>query len=110
MPRIVINDHDYSELALEQDVFAQRGIEMVVAQCRTEEDVIAAARGCFGILLQCAPITEKVVRALPGSCIVSRYGAGYDAVDTAACERNGVGLRAPMSCRCICRSTLKRAA
>ena len=38
--------------------------------------MIAAAVGCDGILLQAAPITAKVVAALPQLGIVSRIGAG----------------------------------
>jgi phosphoglycerate dehydrogenase-like enzyme len=90
MPKILLSDHDFSELALEQALFARHGIDMAVAQCRTEDDVIAAAQGAFGILLQYAPITEKVVKALPQLGIVSRYGAGFDTIDTEACQRHGV--------------------
>jgi D-3-phosphoglycerate dehydrogenase len=52
--------------------------------------VIAAARDCSGILLQYAPISERVVAALPSLGIVSRIGAGFDTVDTDACARHGV--------------------
>ena len=52
--------------------------------------MIAAARDCAGILLQYAPITERVVAALPKLGIVSRIGAGYDTIDTDACARHGV--------------------
>ncbi len=90
MPRILLSDYDFHDLALEESLFARHGIDIVKAQCRTEDDVIRAAQGCFGILLQYAPITEKVVRALPQLGIVSRYGAGFDTIDTAACERHGV--------------------
>src|SRR5213075_274352 len=66
------------------------GIELVTAQCKTEDDVIAAAQVCAGILLQYAPITERVVAALPDLGIVSRIGAGFDTVDCDACARHGV--------------------
>jgi len=55
-----------------------------------EDELIAAARDCAGILLQYAPITERVVAALPGLGIVSRIGAGFDTVDTDACAKHGV--------------------
>jgi D-3-phosphoglycerate dehydrogenase len=63
---------------------------MVVAQCRTEEDVIANGKECRAILLQYAPVTARVVAALPDLGIVSRIGAGYDTIDTDACEKAGV--------------------
>jgi len=63
---------------------------MVAAQCRTEAQVIEAAAGCAAILLQYAPITERVIAALPQLGIVSRIGAGFDTVDVDACARHGV--------------------
>ncbi|TMH60868.1 MAG: C-terminal binding protein, partial [Betaproteobacteria bacterium] len=71
-------------------LFADAGVELVAAHCRTEADVIAAAADCAGILLQYAPITERVIAALPQLGIVSRIGAGFDTVDTAACARHGI--------------------
>jgi D-3-phosphoglycerate dehydrogenase len=90
MARILYADHDYADIALERELFGQAGVDVVDAQCRTEQDVIAAARGCRGILLQYAPITERVVASLPELGIVSRIGAGFDTIDTDACTRHGV--------------------
>ena len=90
MPKILFSDHEFPDLRIERDLFAAAGIEVVVAQAKTEDEVIAAAEGCFGILLQYAPISERVVAALPGLGIVSRIGAGFDTVDTEACARHGV--------------------
>jgi D-3-phosphoglycerate dehydrogenase len=90
MPRVLLSDHEFPDLDLEKELFARHGIDIALAQCRTEDDVIREAQGAFGILLQYAPITDRVIRALPDLGIVSRIGAGFDTVDTAACERHGV--------------------
>lgn len=90
MPRLLFADHDFPDIDLEREIFARNGIELVIAQCRTEDEVIAAAKGCSGILVQYAPITERVIAALPSLGIVSRIGAGYDTVDAGACARQGV--------------------
>jgi D-3-phosphoglycerate dehydrogenase len=90
MPKILYADNNYSDIGLERALFAPAGIEIVMAQCATEAEVIATGHGCCGILLQYAPITERVVAALPGVGIVSRIGAGFDTVDTDACARHGV--------------------
>ena len=63
-------------LRLERALFAPAGVDIVVAQCKTEDDVIAHGKGCRAILLQYAPITARVVAALPDLGIVSRIGAG----------------------------------
>jgi phosphoglycerate dehydrogenase-like enzyme len=90
MPKILYADNDYPDIDLERALFDPIGIDVVTAQCRTEEQVIAAGQGCCGILLQYAPIGARVVSALPGVGIVSRIGAGYDTVDTEACAAAGV--------------------
>jgi len=90
MPKVLYSDNDYPDIELERELFRRHGIDVIVAQCRTEDEVIVAAQGCFGILVQYAPITERVVAALPEVGIVSRIGAGYDTIDTEACARHGV--------------------
>jgi len=90
MPRVLLSDYEFPDPDLERKLFAAAGVELDAAQCRTEADVIAAAAGCAGILLQYAPITESVLAALPQLGIVSRIGAGFDTVDTAACARHGI--------------------
>ncbi len=90
MPRVLLADHEFPDLDLERKLYAKAGVELVVGHCRTEAEVIAAASGCEGILLQAAPITAKVVAALPQLGIVSRIGAGVDTVDTDACAHHGV--------------------
>src|SRR6476660_4655869 len=90
MPKVLFADCDFPELDLEQKIFADAGVEFATAQCKSEDDVVAAARDCAAIMLQYAPITERVVASLPKLGIVSRLGAGFDPVDTDACARHGV--------------------
>ncbi|MCC6869287.1 MAG: C-terminal binding protein [Burkholderiales bacterium] len=90
MPRILYADNDYPDIALERAIFDPAGVEIVTAQCKTEDEVIAHGRDCCAILLQYAPITAKVIAALPAVGIVSRIGAGFDTVDTEACATAGV--------------------
>jgi len=90
MPKVLFADNDFPDLGLERDLFAAAGVELLTAQCKSEADVIAAARDCAAILLQYTPITERVVASLPNVGIVSRIGAGFDTVDTDACAKHGV--------------------
>jgi D-3-phosphoglycerate dehydrogenase len=90
VPRILFADYDFPDVDLERELFAAAGLTLKLAQCRTAAQVIDAGGDCAGILLQYAPISADVVAALPGLGIVSRIGAGFDTVDTAACEAHGV--------------------
>jgi phosphoglycerate dehydrogenase-like enzyme len=92
MTTVLFADHDYPDIELERALFSQAGVDVAIAQCKSEDDVIAHGGGCRAILLQYAPITDRVLAQLPEVGIVSRIGAGYDTIDTAACERHGVWL------------------
>jgi len=88
--RVLITDFDFPDLELEHSMYQAAGIEVVTAQCRTPEDVIAASTHCNALLVQYAPVNEKVFAARPEIRIASRYGAGFDTIDTAAAQRHGV--------------------
>ena len=90
--KVLITDYDFPNLEIERSVLDAQRIETIAAQCRSEAEVIAAGDGCDALLVQYAPITERVLEALPALGIVSRYGAGYDTVDSDACRRHGVWL------------------
>ena len=88
--RFIVTDHDFPDVSLERALVEDAGHELVVAQCRTEDDVIREGRGCAGLLTQYAPMNARVFEALPEVRIVSRLGAGFDTVDTAAAKAHGV--------------------
>jgi D-3-phosphoglycerate dehydrogenase len=90
MARFLLTDCDFPNVDLEKGLFRDAGMELAIAQCRTEEDVVAASAGCQGLLTQYAPINARVFEARPEVRIVSRLGAGYDTVDVADARRFGV--------------------
>ncbi|MFE5774393.1 C-terminal binding protein [Brachybacterium sp. NPDC056505] len=88
--RITIVDCDHEAFAEEQQAADAAGIELVKAQATTEDEVIAAAQGADAILVQYAPITARVLDALPDLKAVGRYGVGVDTVDLEAATARGV--------------------
>jgi len=88
--RFLITDYDFPDVDLETKLLRDAGLEVATAQCRTEADVIEAARGCSGVISQYAPMNAKVFEARPEIRIVSRFGAGFDTVNTADARRYGV--------------------
>jgi D-3-phosphoglycerate dehydrogenase len=88
--KVLITDHDFPDVELEKSLFREAGIELAVAQCRTEDEVIAAGKGCAGFLTQYTPMNARVFAALPELRIVSRFGAGFDTVNTADAKEFGV--------------------
>jgi len=88
--KFLITDYDFPDVDLELELFRDADMEAVTAQCRTEDDVIEAAKGCQGLLSQYAPVNAKVFAACPEVRIVSRLGAGYDTVNTDDARKFGV--------------------
>lgn len=95
---ILITDCDMGAPMHERAVVERGGYELVMANCRTEDDVIDAAgrAGAVGLLVQYAPITRRVLDQLPGVRAVGRYGVGVDTIDLdAAAERAVQVLNVP---------------
>ena len=90
MARFLITDYDFHDVDLEVDLLREAGMEVATAQCKTEEDVIAAAQGYDGLLTQYAPMNARVFGARPEVRIVSRFGAGFDTVNVPDAKKHGV--------------------
>ncbi|WP_443092689.1 C-terminal binding protein [Cellulomonas aerilata] len=82
---------------LERAALEPAGYRVVHAECRTEDDVLEALRSHrpVGLLVQYAPITERVLRAAADTDVKAlfRYGIGMDNVDLAAARTLGIEAR-----------------
>ena len=90
MTRVLFTEQDYPDVKLERDVLETAGLELVLGHCKTEDAVIDAGKDIDAFLIQYAPVTARVIEALPHLGLISRIGAGFDTVDTDACARHGV--------------------
>lgn len=88
--KVLITDFDFPGIDLEREIFEAAGMQVAHGQCRGEEQLIGAGQDCDALLVQYAQVSARVLDALPRIGIISRYGAGFDTVDTAACARRGV--------------------
>lgn len=91
-PTVVITDCDHDSIAPEQEVADQYGVELVLTQSATPEDVIANAAQADGIVVQYATINAQVLEALPRLKAIGRYGVGVDTVDVPAATQHGVAV------------------
>ncbi|HEU4701979.1 MAG TPA: C-terminal binding protein [Conexibacter sp.] len=90
--RAFITDSDFGDDSIEREALAG-ACELVRAHARSEDEVIEACAGAHALLVQWAPITERVLRALPELRVVVRYGIGLDNVDLVAAAHLGVTVR-----------------
>lgn len=82
--KIVITDHGFPSIEQEQRLFAAAGHELVVTQCKTPAELIAACRDADALLVQWAAITREVIASLERCKVIMRYGIGVDSVDLKA--------------------------
>ncbi len=56
----------------------------------SEDDLIPLLADCDGFIAGLDSITAKVLQSCPNLKVISRYGAGYDRVDTEAAKKLGI--------------------
>jgi D-3-phosphoglycerate dehydrogenase len=88
--KILITDYEYSSLEPEREVIERLDAELITAQCRTEDEVIEAAREVDGIINQYAPLSRRVIENLEKCKVISRYGIGVDTIDLDAATEKGI--------------------
>jgi D-3-phosphoglycerate dehydrogenase len=88
--RVVITDHGFPSVAIEQRIMEAAGCELSTFQCKTEQQVIEAAKDSDAVLVQFAPITRAVIEQLDRCKIIVRYGVGTDNVDIDAARSRAI--------------------
>jgi D-3-phosphoglycerate dehydrogenase len=87
---VVIADHDFGDVDVERAIIERAGFDLVAAQCKSESDVIAAARDAVGVITQYARVGARAVEAFTRCQVIARYGTGVDIVDVDAATRRGI--------------------
>jgi D-3-phosphoglycerate dehydrogenase / 2-oxoglutarate reductase len=87
---VVVSDKRHESYAIERRILENCDADLIIADCRNEEDMIRSCREADGILLDLAPVTKKVVNQLNMCKIISRYGVGIDNINIPACTEKGI--------------------
>ncbi len=77
---------------LEIEELAKVNAGLVDVECATEDEIIETAKDADALLVVFAPMTRRVMEALPKLKVIVRYGIGYDTVDVDAATDNGILL------------------
>jgi D-3-phosphoglycerate dehydrogenase len=91
LPTVLITDHVFPSIAIQRRVLASAGftLEEIKPNCKSEEEVIESCGRADVLLVQWAPITRRVLEALPRVRGVVRYGIGVDNIDVQAAKELG---------------------
>jgi D-3-phosphoglycerate dehydrogenase len=90
MMRVVVTDYTFPSLDAEAEAARAAGAEFAAFQCPTAEDVTAAVAGADVAIVQFAPMSRAAIAALAPGAAVVRYGIGFDNIDIAAANDQGV--------------------
>lgn len=88
--KVVVTDWEYADLRFEEDVLRHEQIELIPAQCRTEDDMIEVCRDADAIINQYAPLSRRVIEALDHCKVITRYGVGVNTIDLDAATEKGI--------------------
>src|SRR5262245_703582 len=89
-PKVVIADYDYGDVDIERSIVTAAGFELVAAQAKSEEDVIAVASDADAVLTQYAEIGKRAIDRFTRCKIIARYGIGVDIVDIDEATRRNI--------------------
>ncbi len=91
MPTVLITDHVFPSVKLETKVLEDAGITLqeVRPPCKTEDEVIQRCSNADVLIVQWAPVTRRVLQALPTVRGVVRYGIGVDNIDLKGAKELG---------------------
>lgn len=90
--KVLIADSRYPAYEEETTVLKRIDAEIVIERSDDENKIAAALDGVDGLIVNLAPVTAKVIAAMNLCKCVSRYGVGYDNIDTAALAQRGIAL------------------
>jgi D-3-phosphoglycerate dehydrogenase len=89
--KAMITDHGFSSIDLERRVLETAGFTLEEARpiCRTEDDIIERCKGADVLMVQWAPVTRRVMEALPEVRGYVRCGIGVDNIDVRSARELG---------------------
>ena len=88
--KIVVTDHAFPDLAIEEAIAAAAGATLVAAQTKDPARLVAAVGDADAVITQFAPVNADVIAAMQRARAIVRYGIGVDNVDLAAARSRGI--------------------
>lgn len=88
--KVVITEAEYKSFELEKEELNKVGAELIIGQCKTEDEIIQIAKDADGLIVQYASITRRVIEALKKCKAIARYGVGVDSIDVEAATEHGI--------------------
>lgn len=87
-PLVVITDHVFPSQEIERAAVAAAGADLVIGNCRTDEEVLTLTQHADAVLVTYAPVTARVIAGLSRCKVITKMGVGVDniAIDVATAK------------------------
>jgi D-3-phosphoglycerate dehydrogenase len=90
MPKVLVTDHTFDPLDIEQRILQPLGAVLDARQCRTAEQLLPLVADADAVLTQFSPVNAQVIAAMKKVRVIVRYGVGVDNVDLEAAKEHGI--------------------
>ena len=88
--RVLLTDYAWPDLNIERDIFAEAGIDLVIADATDPKGLAKAAADVDAIMTNWADVPQSVISASPKLKIISRLGVGLDNIDVPFATQQGI--------------------
>ncbi len=90
MPKVLVTDHTFDPLDIEQRILEPLGAVLDARQCKTAEQLVQVVTDADAVLTQFSPVNAQVIAAMRKVRVIVRYGIGVDNVDLEAAREHGI--------------------
>ncbi|MBM3994132.1 MAG: C-terminal binding protein [Planctomycetes bacterium] len=90
MPTVLVTDHTFDPLDIEQRVLEPVGVEVLGHQCKSVEALLPLVGDVDAVITQFSPLKAEVIAAMKNARVIVRYGIGVDNVDLETARARGI--------------------
>lgn len=90
MSKVLVTDHTFDPLDIEQRILEPLGVVLDARQCKTAEQLLPLVADADAVLTQFSPVNAAVIAAMKKVRVIVRYGIGVDNVDLEAAKERGI--------------------
>jgi D-3-phosphoglycerate dehydrogenase / 2-oxoglutarate reductase len=90
MPKVLVTDHTFDPLDIEQRILESLDAVIDARQCKTAEQLLPLVADADAVLTQFSPVNAQVIAAMTNVHVIVRYGIGVDNVDLQAAKERGI--------------------
>lgn len=90
MPTVLVTDHTFDPLDIEQRALEPVGGVVQGYQCKSVEALLSLVADVDAVITQFSPLKAEVIAAMKNARVIVRYGIGVDNVDLEAARVRGI--------------------